>query len=65
MREQLGPGGRFSDLELPDHGGNPRRLSELAASDPPAAPLLPRDLAPKEQAFCGRLVQLQDEAEVA
>jgi peroxiredoxin len=34
MREHLAPGGRFPDLELPDHSGNHRRLSELAAGDP-------------------------------
>jgi len=33
-RDRLVPGRTFPDLELPDHSGNPRRLSELAAGDP-------------------------------
>jgi peroxiredoxin len=33
-RTPLAPGGAFPDLELPDHSGNTRRLSELVAGDP-------------------------------
>src|SRR5439155_18276086 len=32
----LVPGERFPDLELPDHTGRPRRLSEVAGGDPMA-----------------------------
>lgn len=34
MTSDLSPGNRFPDIELPDHGGNQRRLSELAGDDP-------------------------------
>jgi len=34
MKPELTPGNRFHDVELPDHGGNERRLSELADGDP-------------------------------
>lgn len=65
MGEQFGPGGQFWDLHLPDHSGNPRRLSELAAGDPLLLHFYRGFWCPKEQAFFRRLVQLQDEAEVA
>ena len=65
MREQLRPGGHFPDLELPDHTGNCRRLTELAAGDPLLLHFYRGFWCPKEQAFFRRLVQLQDEAEVA
>jgi peroxiredoxin len=65
MREQPGPGGRFLDLELPDHSGNRRQLTELAAGDPLLLHFYRGFWCPKEQAFFRRLVRLQDEAEVA
>ncbi|HEX2155920.1 MAG TPA: redoxin domain-containing protein [Actinomycetes bacterium] len=65
MADRFGPGGRFPDLELPDHSGNCRRLSELAAGDPLLLHFYRGFWCPKEQAFFRRLVQLQDEAEVA
>jgi peroxiredoxin len=34
MRPDLVPGGRFPDLELPDHLGQPVRLSKLAGGFP-------------------------------
>ena len=34
MIPDLSPGSRFPDLDLPDHAGNERRLSELAGGDP-------------------------------
>jgi len=34
MRPELAPGGRFPDLELPDHTGRPVRLSTLADGFP-------------------------------
>jgi peroxiredoxin len=65
MRDHLAPGGRFPDLELPDHSGNYRRLSELATGDPLLLHFYRGFWCPKEQAFFHRLVRLQDEAEVA
>jgi peroxiredoxin len=59
------PGERFRDIELPDHAGNPRRLSELVAGDPTVLQFYRGWWCPKEQAFFRRLVRLQDEAEVA
>jgi peroxiredoxin len=64
-REHLRAGGPFPDLELPDHAGNLRRLSELAAGDPLFLNFYRGFWCPKEQAFFRRLVRLQDEAEVA
>jgi peroxiredoxin len=34
MNPDLTPGNRFPDLELPDYGGNQRRLAELAGGEP-------------------------------
>jgi peroxiredoxin len=34
MIPDLAPGKRFPDLELPDHSGNQRRLSDLTGGDP-------------------------------
>ena len=65
MPEPLEPGRRFPDLELPDHSGNRRRLSELAEGDPLLVNFYRGFWCPKEQAFFRRLVRLQDEAEVA
>jgi len=31
---KLAPGGAFPDLDLPDHTGRDRRLSEIAGGDP-------------------------------
>ena len=59
------PGSRFPDVELLDHAGNRRRLSELAAGDPVVLQFYRGWWCPKEQAFFRRLVALQDEAEVA
>jgi peroxiredoxin len=53
------------DLELPDHAGRTRRLSELVAGDPAVIQFYRGWWCPKEQAFFRRLVALQDEAEVA
>src|SRR6266545_3258266 len=58
------PGGRFPDLELPDHAGNRRSLSELAAGDPLYLNFYRGFWCPKEQAFFRRLVRLQDQAEL-
>jgi hypothetical protein len=49
-QERPGPGQRFPDIELPDHYGSPRRLSELAGSDPLLLQFYRGFWCPKEQA---------------
>jgi len=63
--EALQPGSTLPDLELRDHTGNERRLSEVAGGDPVILNFFRGWWCPKEQAFFRRLVALQDEAEVA
>jgi peroxiredoxin len=60
----LAPGHAFPDVELLDHAGNRRRLSDLAAGDPVVLQFFRGWWCPKEQAFFRRLLTLQDEAEV-
>ncbi|MBA2331794.1 MAG: redoxin domain-containing protein [Actinobacteria bacterium] len=62
---RLEPGERFPDLELPDHTGRGRRLSELAGGDPVALFASRGWWCPKEQRYLRELVRLQDEFEVA
>ena len=64
-RHRPAPGERFPDLELVDHSGNLRRLSDLAGGDPLLLQFYRGFWCPKEQAYFRRLVVLQDEAEVA
>jgi peroxiredoxin len=61
----LAPGGRFPDLDLPDHTGRARRLSELAGGDPVALVTSRGWWCPKEQRYLRELTRLQDEFEVA
>jgi len=61
----LALGATIPDLELPDHNGGPRRLSELVAGDPTILHFYRGWWCPKEQAFFRRLVAFQDELEVA
>jgi len=63
--DDLRPGGRFPDLELSDHAGNPRRLSALVGGDPTLVHFYRGWWCPKEQRFLRNLVALQDEVEVA
>jgi peroxiredoxin len=58
-------GSPFPDLELRDHGGNHRRLSELVGGDPALLHFYRGWWCPKEQRFMRGLASLQDEAEVA
>ena len=58
-------GGRFPDLELPDHTGRPRLLSEVAGGDPTVLVTSRGWWCPKEQRYLRNLTQLQDEFEVA
>jgi peroxiredoxin len=64
-RKASWPGRRFPDLELPDHAGNRRRLSELAGEDPLVLQFARGYFCPKERQFVQRMLRLQDEAEVA
>ena len=48
---ELLPGATFPDLELPDHSGTPRRLSELVGGDPALLHAFRGWWCPKEQAF--------------
>jgi peroxiredoxin len=59
------PGSAFPDLDLPDHTGRSRLLSELAAGDPLALFTSRGWWCPKEQRYMRRLCRLQDEFEVA
>ena len=59
------PGGAFPDLDLPDHTGRSRLLSELAGGDPLALFTSRGWWCPKEQHYMRGLCQLQDEFEVA
>jgi peroxiredoxin len=61
----LAPGGRFPDLDLPDHTGRARRLSGLAGGDPVALVTSRGWWCPKEQRYLRELTGLQDEFEVA
>lgn len=65
MIEALRPGGRVPDIELPDHSGNPRRLGDLAGGDALLLHFYRGWFCPKERQFFRRLVDLQDDAEVA
>lgn len=60
-----GEGARFPDLDLPDHTGRPRTLSELAAGDPLVLLFSRGWWCPKEQRHLRELSRLQDEMEVA
>jgi peroxiredoxin len=53
------------DLDLPDHTGRARRLSEIGGGDPLALFFSRGWWCPKEQRYLRGLVQLQDEFEVA
>ena len=65
MQPELFPGKQLLDLELADHNGIPRRVSELAEGDPLVVVFFRGWWCPKEQAFFRGLVRLQDEVEVA
>jgi len=56
---------RLPDLELVDHAGEPRRLSDVVAGDPAVVQTWRGPWCPKEQRYFRRLVALQDELEVA
>ena len=58
-------GDQFPDLDLPDHTGRSRLLSEVSGGDPIALFTSRGWWCPKEQRFLRGLVALQDEFEVA
>jgi peroxiredoxin len=58
-------GERFPDLDLPDHTGRERTLSELAGGDPVGLVFSRGWWCPKEQRYMRELVGVQDEFEVA
>jgi peroxiredoxin len=64
-RAALRTGARLPDFELTDHAGNRRRLSDLVAGDPAVLQFFRGWWCPKEQAFLRRLLELQDDMEVA
>jgi peroxiredoxin len=65
MRQDLQPGNRFPEMELPDHAGNRRRLSELPGGDPLLLQFARGYFCPKEREFFRRLAAFQSEVEVA
>ncbi len=62
---KLEAGQAFPDLDLPDHTGRARRLSELAGGDPLALLFSRGWWCPKEQRHLREVTRLQDEFEVA
>jgi peroxiredoxin len=62
---KLAVGGQVPDVELLDHAGNERRLSQLVGGDPTVLQFYRGWWCPKEQAFFRRLLALQEDAEVA
>ena len=65
MHPDLVPGKQFPDLELPDHSGITRTLTELAEGDPVVLTFFRGWWCPKEQAFFRGLTRFQAEVEVA
>jgi peroxiredoxin len=65
MRQDLRPGNRFPEMELPDHAGNRRRLSELPGGDPLLLQFARGYFCPKEREFFRQLAAFQSEVEVA
>jgi peroxiredoxin len=62
---ELTAGGGFPDLDLSDHTGRRRSLSEIAGGDPLALFTSRGWWCPKEQRYMRELCRLQDEFEVA
>jgi peroxiredoxin len=65
MRQDLQPGNRFPEIELPDHAGNRRRLSKLPGGDPLLLQFARGYFCPKEREFFRQLAAFQSEVEVA
>ena len=65
MPSELVAGAAFPDLDLPDHTGRGRTLSELTGGDPVALFTSRGWWCPKEQRYMRELCRVQDEFEVA
>lgn len=65
MNRYLEAGARLPDIELPDHDGHPRRLSDLAGGDPVVLHCYRGWFCPKERAYFAELLRLQQPMEVA
>lgn len=65
MNRSPRPGEQFPDIELPDHSGNLRRLSDLVGGDPAFLNFFRGFWCPKEQAFFRLMTAFQSEVEVA
>jgi peroxiredoxin len=65
MRSDIVPGARLPDYELPDHTGEPRRLSELQGDDPMILTLARGHYCPKEHQQHLELAALQPKIAVA
>ncbi|MGB7291141.1 MAG: redoxin domain-containing protein [Thermodesulfobacteriota bacterium] len=57
MRSDIREGFRFPDYELPDHGGNLRKLSDLQGSNPMVLHLSRGGFDPKEHRYLRHLVE--------
>ena len=64
MREDIKPGARLPDYELPDHTGTPRKLSVLQGNDPMVLTLHRGFFCPKDRQQLHGLVPFHDECVV-
>ena len=65
MRADVKPGTTFPDYQLPDHTGQPRRLSEIQGGDPMIIVLAREAYSAKDQRQHEGLVQLWSEMKPA
>src|SRR3954466_3040373 len=65
MREDIVPGARFPDYELPDHTDTPRKLSEIQGEDPLILTLSRGHYCPKEHRQHLELAALDPDINVA
>src|SRR6202035_67525 len=65
MRDDIRPGAKFPDYELPDHTGTRRKLSELQGTDPMILVLSRGAFCPKDRQQHRLLVELEPEIRVA
>src|SRR5713226_4947543 len=65
MRDDIRPGAKFPDYELPDHTGKRRKLSELQGDDPLILILSRGAFCPKDRQQHRLLVELEPEISVA
>ena len=65
MRDDIRPGAKFPDYELPDHRGIRRKLSDLQGADPMILVLSRGAYCPKDRQQHRLLVELEPEIRVA